>query len=95
MGLRQEPQSVVLAQFVIPAKAGRRLDSSRIQILCFHYTMDAHFRGHDIFFLKLGQHPIRDSRGSGAADDASTTVMPLEQRKAGEEENVLYCIYFA
>jgi hypothetical protein len=88
MGLRQEPQSVVLAQFVIPAKAG-------IQILCFHCAMDAHFRGHDIFFLKLGQHPIRDSRGSGAADDASTTVMPLEQRKAGEEENVLYCIYFA
>ena len=39
----------VLAQFVIPAKAG-------IQILYFHCTMDAHFRGHDIFFLKLIQH---------------------------------------
>ena len=42
-------RKMVLAQFVIPAKAG-------IQILCFHCTMDAHFRGHDIFFLKLSQH---------------------------------------
>jgi hypothetical protein len=33
----------VLAQFVIPAKTGRRLDSSRIQIFLFCSTMDAHW----------------------------------------------------
>ena len=43
-------KAAYLAHFVIPAKAG-------IQILCFHCTMDAHFRGHDILFLKFSQDP--------------------------------------
>ncbi len=46
----------VLAQFVIPAKAGRQLDSSRIQIFLFCSTMDAHFRGHDNFLIKLSHY---------------------------------------
>ncbi len=50
-------QAWVLAQFVIPAKAGRRLDSARIQIFLFCPILDAHFRGHDNFLLKLSQHP--------------------------------------
>jgi hypothetical protein len=40
----------VLAQFVIPAKAG-------IQIFIFYCAMDAHFRGHDFLFLKLSHYP--------------------------------------
>jgi hypothetical protein len=36
----------MLAQFVIPAKAG-------IQIFLFCSTMDAHFRGHDNFLFEL------------------------------------------
>jgi hypothetical protein len=41
---------MVLAQFVIPAKAG-------IQIFLFCSTMDAHFRGHDNFLFKLSHYP--------------------------------------
>ncbi len=41
----------VLAQFVIPAKAG-------IQIILFCSIMDAHFRGHDNFLLKLSHYSI-------------------------------------
>ena len=39
----------VVAQFVIPAKAG-------IQIFPFYSAMDAHFRGHDNFLFKLSQY---------------------------------------
>ena len=43
------PGNRVLAQFVIPAKAG-------IQIFLFCSTMDAHFRGHDNFLFKLSHY---------------------------------------
>jgi hypothetical protein len=43
----KEEQKMVLAQFVISTKAGRRLDSARIQIFPFCSTMDVHFSPRD------------------------------------------------
>ena len=54
LGLIVKPAGeVVLAQFVIPAKAG-------IQQFPFYSAMDAHFRGHDSFLFKLSQHRRSD-----------------------------------